>query len=57
MEIQNASTASSKSNQLQNVNAVRWESWNGTLTIGNPIEAIVFVLNAGMNVTANNFNI
>ena len=30
MEIQNASTTPSKSNQLQNVNTVRWESWNVT---------------------------
>ena len=30
MEIQNASTTSSKSNQLRNVNTVRWESWNVT---------------------------
>ena len=28
MEIQNACTTSSKSNQLQNVNIVRWESGN-----------------------------
>ena len=27
MEIQNASTTPSKSNQLRNVNTVRWESW------------------------------
>ena len=27
MEIQNASTTSSKSNQLRNVNTVGWESW------------------------------
>ena len=30
MEIQNASTTPSKSNQLRNVNTVRWESWNVT---------------------------
>ena len=30
MEIENASTTSSKSNQLRNVNTVRWESWNVT---------------------------
>ena len=30
MEIQNASTTSSKSNQLRNVNTVGWESWNVT---------------------------
>ena len=28
MEIQNASTTPSKSNQLRNVNTVRWESGN-----------------------------
>ena len=28
MEIQNANTTPSKSNQLRNVNTVRWESWN-----------------------------
>ena len=61
MEIQNASTTSSKSNQLQNVNTVRWESWNVTTQpweINNrKSEVIAFVVNAGMNVTANNFNI
>ena len=30
MEIQNASTTSSKYNQLRNVNTVGWESWNVT---------------------------
>ena len=30
MEIQNASTTPSKSNQLRNVNTVRWESGNVT---------------------------
>ena len=30
MEIQNASTTPSKSNQLRNVNTVGWESWNVT---------------------------
>ena len=61
MEIQNASTTSSKSNQLRNVNTVRWESWNVTTQpweINNrKSEVIAFVVNAGMNVTANNFNI
>ena len=61
MEIQNASTTSSKSNQLRNVNAVGWESWNVTTQpweINNrKSEVIAFVVNAGMNVTANNFNI
>ena len=61
MEIQNASTTSSKSNQLRNVNTVRWESWNVATQpweINNrKSEVIAFVVNAGMNVTANNFNI
>ena len=59
MEIQNASTTSSKSNQLRNVNTVRWESGNVTTQpweINNrKFEVIAFVVNAGMNVTANNF--
>ena len=59
MEIQNASTTSSKSNQLRNVNTVGWESWNVTTQpweINNrKSEVIAFVVNAGMNVTANNF--
>ena len=57
MEIQNAS----KSNQLQNVNTVRWESWNVTTqpweSHDRKSEIIAFVVNAGMNVTANNFYI
>ena len=61
MEIQNASTTSSKSNQMRNVNTVRWESWNVTTQpreINNrKSEVIAFVVNAGMNVTDNNFNI
>ena len=61
MEIQNASTTPSKSNQLRNVNTVRWESWNVTtqpLEIHDrKSEIIAFVVNAGMNVTANNFYI
>ena len=59
MEIQNASTTSSNSNQLRNVNIVRWESGNVTTQqweINNrKSEIIAFVVNAGMNVTANNF--
>ena len=58
MEIQNASTTSSKSNQLRDVNTVRWESEN---VITQPweinirkSEVIAFVVNASMNVTANN---
>ena len=61
MEIQNASTTSSKSNQLRIVNTVGWESRNVTTQpwkINNrKSEVIAFVVNAGMNVTANNFNI
>ena len=61
MEIQNASTTSSKSNQLRNVNTVRWETRNVTpqpWEINNrKSEVIAFVVNAGVNVTANNFNI
>ena len=60
MEIQNATT-SSKSNQLRNVNTVRWETGNVTTQpweINNrKSEVIAFVVNAGMNVTANNFYI
>ena len=64
MEIQNARTTSStkyKSNQLRNVNTVRWESANVTTEpweINNrKSEVIAFVVNAGMNVNANNLNI
>ena len=59
MQIQNSSTTPSKSNQLRNVNTVRWESWNVTAQpweINNrQSEVIAFVVNAGMNVTANDF--
>ena len=61
MEIQNASTTPSKSNQLRNVNTVRWESRDVTtqpLEIDErKTEVIAFVVNAGMNVNANNFYI
>ena len=64
MEIQNASTTSIKSNYItncENVNTVRWESGNVTTQpweINNrKSEVIAFVVNAGMNVTANNFYI
>ena len=61
MKIQNASTTPSKSNQLRNVNTVRWESGNVTAQpweINNrKSEVISFVVNVGMNVTANNFYI
>ena len=56
MEIQNGSTTPSKSNQLRNVNIVRWESWNvktqpWEINDRNS-EVIAFAVNAGMNVTA-----
>ena len=61
MEIQNASTTPSKFNQLRNVNTVRWESWNITTQPreinDRKSEVIAFVVNAGMNVTTNNFYI
>ena len=61
MEIQNASTTSSKAYQLRNINTVRWESGNVTTQpweINNrKSEVIAFVVSAGMNVTANNLNI
>ena len=59
MEIQNASTTPSKSNQLRNVNTVQWESGNVTTQpweIDNT-EVIAFVVKAGRNVTANVFYI
>ena len=59
MEIQNASTTPSKSKQLINVNTVRWESRNITTQLGEiddrKSEVIVFVVNAGMNITVNYF--
>ena len=59
MEIQNACTTPSKSNQLRNVNTVRLESWNVTnqpWKINNTkSKVIAFVENAGMNVTTNDF--
>ena len=57
MKIENASTTPSKSNQLRNVNTVRWESGNVTAQpweVNRKSEVIAFVVNAGMNVTANN---
>ena len=59
MEIQNASTTSIKSNQMRNINTVRRESGNVTTQpwgINNrKSEVIAFLVNAGINVTANNF--
>ena len=61
MEIQNASTTSSKSNQLGNVNTVRWESRNITTRPreidDRKSEVMAFVVNADMKITANNFYI
>ena len=61
MEIQNDCTTPSNSNQMRNVNTVWWESGNVTAQpweINNKkSEVIAFVVNAGMNVTANNFYI
>ena len=61
MEIQKARITPSKSNQLRNVYTVRLECGNITtqpweINIRKS-EAIAFVVNAGMNVTANNFYI
>ena len=62
MEILNASTTPSKSNQLRNVNTVRWESRNITIQPGEiddrESEFIAFVVKAGiMNIIADNFYI
>ena len=61
IEIQNASTTPSKSNQLRNINTLRWESLDVTTQpweiYNRKSEVIVFVVNAGMNVTVNNFYI
>ena len=59
MEIQNASATPSKSNQLGNVNTVRLKSRNITTQPGDiddrKSEVIAFVVNTGINITANNF--
>ena len=59
MEIQNASTTHSKSNQLKNVNTVRWESRDITAQAGEiddrKSEVIALVVNASMNITVDNF--
>ena len=61
MEIKNASTTSSKSNQLRNINSVRWESRNITTQPGEiyyrKSEVIAFVVNACVNITTNNFDV
>ena len=61
MEIQNARTTPSKSNKLKNVGTVRWESRNITTHPGEndsrKSEVIAFVVNASMQIIANNFYI
>ena len=61
IEIRNASATPSQSNQLRNVNTIRWESWNISTQPGEiddrKSEDIAFVVNAGMNITANNIYI
>ena len=56
MEIQNIDTKPRESNQLQNINTVRWKSGNVTTQQTDndyrKSEVIAFVLNAGTNVTA-----
>ena len=55
MEIQNASTTPSKSNQLRNVNTVRWKSQSGEID-DSKSEVIAYV-NAGMTIIIHNFYI
>ena len=59
MEILNACTTPSKSIQLRNLNTVRLEPWNVTTQPweinDRKSKAIAFVVNAGMNVTTNNY--
>ena len=59
MEIKNASTTPSKSNQLQIVNTERWESWNVTTQPGEidymKSEVMAFGVNACRNVTVKTF--
>ena len=61
MAIQNVSTTPSKSYRLRNVSNLRWESRNIITQPGEiddrKSEVIAFMVNAGMNVTANNFYI
>ena len=60
-EIQNASTTPNESNKLRNVNTLRWESTDITTQPGEidyrKSGVIAFVVNAGMNLTSNNFYI
>ena len=57
MEIHNASTKPSTSNQLRNVNTVRWESRKITTQPGEiydrNFEVIPYVVKAGLSITAN----
>ena len=61
MGIQNASATLSKSYKLRNVNTERWESRKITTQPGEiddrKSEVIALFVNAGMNITANNFYI
>ena len=61
MEMRNASATPTKSNQLRNVNTLGWEPRSITSQPGEidnrKSEVIAFVVNAGMNITANNFYI
>ena len=61
IEIRNASATSSNSNQLRNVNTIRWEPRTITTQpreIDNrECEVIAFVVNAGVNITAKYFYI
>ena len=61
MEIQNTNATPCKSNQLRNVNTVRWETRDITTQPGEiydrKTEVIAFVVNACMIITANKFYI
>ena len=61
MDTPDTSTTPCKSNELRNVNTVRKESRNITTQPGEiddrKSEVIAFVVNSGLNVTANNFYI
>ena len=57
MEIRNVSATPYKSNQLRNVNTVYDGSLGTSPHHQGKFEVIVFVVNADMNITANNFYI
>ena len=61
MAIQNTSTTPSDTYQMRNVNTVRLESRNIAAQPGEvnykKNEVIAFVVNTGINITANNFYI